>query len=80
MFPGVRTTLTATVGGNVSRLSVDIPEALDAKLDAYIPWGSKGVVVEELLWQLVDEADRDKGQCIYLLIAAGVQRKNRESN
>ena len=56
------------------RLSVDLPAELELALDSYIPWGSKGPVVVELLYQLTEECKRTDGKCIYELIQAGQRR------
>ncbi len=64
----------------MSRLSVELPTSLDTRLDTYIPWGSKGAIITEILWQLVEHADKDKGACIYELIKAANKRLAAASN
>ena len=61
----------------MSKLGFELPDDLDKVMHQYIPWGSKGVVITELLYQLMDKAKKDKGQCVYQLIA---DARRRESN
>lgn len=62
----------------MSKLSAEIPSRLDDGLSQFIPWGSKGVVVTELLWQLLERARRDDGKCIYDLIRESGERERRD--
>lgn len=58
----------------MSKLSVQLPRDLENILDRYIPWGSKGAVVTEVMWQIAEQAQKDGGKSIYNLIQASVER------
>ena len=61
----------------VAKLSVELPDTLEDILKQYIPWGSKGTIVTELLWQLADAAKADGGKTVYELIRASQDRETR---
>ena len=70
--------MTVQYGGSgeraMSKLGFDIPDDLEKLLHQYVPWGSKGTIITELLWQLIDKAKKDKGRSVYDVIAAARKR------
>ena len=63
----------------MSKLGFDIPDDLEKQLHQYIPWGSKGTIIIELLWQLMEQARKNKGKAVYDVITAA-RRRSDESN
>ncbi len=58
----------------MAKLGLIVPHSLDKRLSQYIPWGSKGAVITELLYDLADRAEQDNGKCVYDLIKRAATR------
>lgn len=58
----------------MSKLGCIIPDELDERLHRFIPWGSKGDIITELLWQLADKCSKDGGKCVYELLQSSADR------
>ena len=43
----------------MSKLGFELPDELENCLKQYIPWGIKGAVITELIWQFVESAAKD---------------------
>ena len=58
----------------MSKLGFDLPDDLEKQMRQFIPWGSKGAIITELLWQLMERAKKDKGKSVYEVIQAANRR------
>ncbi len=62
-----------------SKLGFELPNGLDRRLRKYIPWGSKGAIITELLYQLVEAAEKDNGKSVYKVIKQASEREKRHA-
>ncbi len=58
----------------MSKLGFILPNGLDQRLRRFIPWGSKGAIIIELLYQLVERAEKDGGKCVHNLMSDVAKR------
>lgn len=45
----------------MAKLGVELPDELDERLRAFVPWGNKGKLVEGLLILAAESAENDSG-------------------
>ena len=60
----------------MSKLGFELPPELDVLVRQFVPWGSKGTIITELLWQLMDKAKKDKGQSVYKVLSDAHRRES----